>query len=97
MSKPIELVDTGYRYREDYYELTAMYVTIADRSLTISISDPDLKDRTAVGLCIIENLATLCLEEGIGKEIVSSAIWECSRNKSDLADRLSYLLVKENK
>ena len=93
MSKPAELVDEGYRYRESYYEIEKMYVTIGDKSVTISVSHPDIKPRTLVGLCLVENLATLALEEGVDREIVASVIWECSRSTGDLADRLSRLLT----
>ncbi len=90
-----ELIDEGHRYLESYYELANMYVTIGSQSVTLSISDPQMKDRTAVGLCLIESLATLALEEGVDKEIISSVMWQCSRATGDLADRLSYLIVKE--
>ena len=87
--------ETGHRYKEQYYEVARLYVTITDKSLTLSISDPEITDRTLTGLGCIESLVTLCLSEGIGNELISSALWENSRHKGDIADRLSLLLVKE--
>jgi hypothetical protein len=95
MSKPIEELDSGARYIERYYEAANMYVYIGEKSLSISISGPKITNRTLVGLGIIESLATLLLEEGVDKEIIGSAIWENSRDKGDLADRLSRLITME--
>lgn len=89
-----ELVDHCRRYIEKYYEIARLYITIGDKSLTMSISDPKIKTRTHVELGIIESLATLLLEEGVERDVVASAIWENSRTKGDLADTLSLLLIK---
>ena len=89
-----ELIDEGKKYRERYYDVSTMHVIVGEKSLTIHMSNENIPERTIVGIGIIENLVTLALAEGIDKEIVSAVIWECSRNKGDLADRLSYLLVR---
>lgn len=88
--------EEGTRHRLKYYEIANLYATITDKSLTLSISDPDLKTRTRVGLGCIESLVTLCLQEGIDKELIASALWENSAGKGDIADSLSFILLTPN-
>ena len=37
---------------------------------------------------------SMLLEEGVDKETVSGAIWECSRRSGSLGDSLSMVLIK---
>ncbi len=90
-----EFVDNVVKYTGQYYDIGNIYILSGEKSLTISISDPRIKDRTLVGLGIIESLATLCLEEGIDRDLITSAIWRNSRDKGDLGDILSGIVSKE--
>ncbi len=90
---------SGTNHRVPYKGQT-LYVMKTDKSFDISALDFDFvlkretEPTTLVGLGIISAVITLALQEGIDSELISSAIWTESRNKGDLADRLSLILVE---
>ena len=83
----------GTRYKIQYRN-EPMYVIVTQKSLDISCISHDMEQNTLTGLGVISSLITLLLEEGVDKEIIASSIWAESRNKQDLADDLSMILVK---
>jgi len=94
----IEDAGTGTCFHEKY-KGENLYVTLTDQSLEMSMTLKDhlgaIDENTLTGLDMLGVLLTMLIENDVDKEEISGRIWETSRNKNDLADTLSMVLIKE--